>query len=478
MTEQARQEHYTSPFSARYISPEMSALFSEKWRATTFRKLWVALAKAQKKLGLSITSEQVTQLEEHLETIDFEAIERYEKKLRHDVMAHIHAYGDQCPLAKPIIHLGATSSYVTDNADLIQLKEALQKLLQKLLHLLHLLAKKAEQEADTPCLSYTHFQSAQPTTIGKRICLWLQDFLLDAKEWEEQIRSLPFFGVKGATGTQASFLSLFEGNEEKVLTLESLIAHQFGFSKVLKIAGQTYPRKIDTFLLNALSSFAASAHKMATDIRLLAHEQEMLESFAEHQVGSSAMPYKRNPIYAERICGIARFVMSLAQNPTYTLATQWLERSLDDSSNRRLTLSQAFLGADALLNLLIHLTSNLEIRTEEAMKHIQEELPYLVMENILMQAVKKGGSRQALHETLRQIALQARHQPNPLLYLKQAIRKDSAFGLRESEIDALCDPKELIGRAPSQVKAFLEEEVEPLLKKQSTSSISIPSIEI
>lgn len=478
MTEQARQEHYASPFSARYISPEMSALFSEKWRATTFRKLWIALAKAQKKFGLPITSEQIAQLEENVSPIDFEHVHRYEKKLRHDVMAHIHAYGDQCPLAKPIIHLGATSSYVTDNADLIQLKEALQLLLKKLHHVLHLLAKKAEKEADTPCLSYTHFQSAQPTTVGKRICLWLQDFLQDAEEWERQIQSLPFFGVKGATGTQASFLALFEGQEEPVLALENLIAHQFGFSKVLPIAGQTYPRKFDVSLLNALSSFAASAHKMATDIRLLAHEGEIQESFSEHQVGSSAMPYKRNPIYAERICGISRFVLSLAQNPLYTTATQWLERSLDDSSNRRLSLPESFLGVDAILNLLIHLISHWEIHADIAKQRIEEELPYLVMENILMHAVKKGGNRQVLHETLRQIALKARHQPNPLLYLKNAIGNDLAFGLTESEIDTLSDLNGLIGRAPQQVTHFLSQEVLPLLKKHPSTSFSIAPIEV
>ena len=339
MSEENCSDTYISPFSARYSSPEMSYLFSPKYRAILFRKLWIALAKAQHTLQLKVSKKQIAEMQSHVESIDFRAITAYEKKFRHDVMAHIHAFGDQCPQAKPIIHLGATSCYVTDNADLIQCKAALHLLMQKLNIALDRLARLAEKYAKTPCLSYTHFQPAQPTTIGKRICLWLQDFLIDARDWEKLYHSLPFLGAKGATGTQGSFFALFEKSSKKVSEMEKLIAKEFGFSEILSISGQTYTRKIDLNLLNSFASFAASVHKMGTDIRLLAHDGEFLEGFGKHQIGSSAMPYKRNPIYSERMCGLARFVISLAQNPAYTAATQWLERSLDDSANRRLVIS-------------------------------------------------------------------------------------------------------------------------------------------
>jgi adenylosuccinate lyase len=469
---------YVSPFSARYTSKEMSYLFSPQFKIVTFRRLWISLAKAEKKLGLSITNQQIAQMEAHVESIDFAAAEQYEKRFRHDVMAHIHAFGDQCPAAKPIIHLGATSSYVTDNADLIQLKEALKLLFAKLIQVIRLLSALAQKEAVSPCLSYTHFQSAQPTTVGKRACLWLQDFLLDAQEWERQLHSLPFLGAKGATGTQASYLSLFDGDEEKIFQLEKLIAKDFGFEKVLPIAGQTYTRKIDIQILNALESFAASAHKMATDIRLLAHENELLESFGEEQVGSSAMPYKRNPIYSERICGIARFLISLAQNPVYTTATQWLERSLDDSSNRRLSIPEAFLSADALLNLLFHLLSHLNVNREEAARHLHKQLPHLMMENILMQAVKKGGNRQSLHEKLRKLAISAKKQISPLEYLQKEIEKDKEFRLKKNELLTLFNPDSLVGAAPIQVEQFLKQEIKPFLDQFKKLKAAIPPVEI
>ncbi len=473
MNEKARHDEYVSPFSARYISPEMSRLFSAQYKITTFRRLWIALAKAEQKLGLPITKKQIDQMQKHLHKIDFAKAEEYEKRFRHDIMAHIHTFSDQCPDAKPIIHLGATSSYVTDNADLIQLKEALSHLHKKLLHILRLLAKFAQKEASTPCLSYTHFQPAQPTTVGKRACLWLQDFLLDAQDWERQITSLPFLGAKGATGTQASFLSLFDNDESKVLKLESLIAKEFNFTKILPIAGQTYTRKLDLNILNSLASFAASAHKMATDIRLLAHENELLESFTKSQVGSSAMPYKRNPIHSERICGIARFVISLSQNPAYTTATQWLERSLDDSSNRRLAIPEAFLGADALLNLLSHLISHLTVDRKAALAHLQKQIPHLILENILMLAVRKGGDRQTLHEKLRKFSQAALKQSKPLKYLESIIEKDASFHLKRKDLAPLSRVSSLLGRAPEQVKEFLKEEVAPLLRKPN---ISIPEI--
>lgn len=456
----ARHEEYASPFSARYTSPEMSYLFSAQYKISTFRKLWVALAKAQKKLGLPITQTQIDQLAQKVDQIDFEAAHRYEKQFRHDVMAHIHAFGDQCPQAKAILHLGATSSYVTDNTDLIQLKQALQLILGKLAHILKLLSSFAEREADAPCLAYTHFQPAQPTTIGKRGCLWLQDFLLDAQEIQRQIEILPFLGAKGATGTQASFLSLFEGNAAKVQELETLIAHEFSFTKVLPISGQTYTRKLDLNVLNLLESFAASAHKMGTDIRLLAHEGELLESLTESQVGSSAMPYKRNPIYAERICGLARFVISLAQNPAYTAATQWLERSLDDSSNRRLCIAESFLGADAILNLLAHLITHLQVDRSLALSHLEKQIPHLAMETLLMQAVKQGKDRQEVHEKLRKLS----HKPI------QEIAQELHLNPKEFT------PHSLTGRAADQVHHFVRE-VHSFLSKQN-SSISIPPIDL
>lgn len=471
------EDAYISPFSARYASAEMSHLFSAQSKIVTFRRLWVALAKAEQNLGLPISSSQISQMEKAVEQIDFAAAHKYEKKFRHDVMAHIHAFGDECPEAKAIIHLGATSSYVTDNADLIQLKEALRLLLHKLIHVLRKLAAFAQKHANAPCLSYTHFQSAQPTTIGKRVCLWLQDFLFDAFEWERLIDSLPFLGAKGATGTQASFLSLFDGDEAKVQKLERLIAQEFGFTKVLSIAGQTYTRKIDIQVLSALASFSASAHKLATDVRLLAHDGEFVEGFGDTQVGSSAMPYKRNPIHSERICGLARFVISLSQNPAYTAATQWLERSLDDSSNRRLSIPEAFLGVDALLNLLSHLIEHWEVQPAKSLALLEKQLPHLVMENILMLATKKGGHRQQLHEALRQIAMDSETKSHPLKYLESEMEK-APFHLSQKELAPLLQVHALIGRAPSQVTHFLDHEVTPFLMRYKHIKALITSVEI
>lgn len=470
------QTEYESPFSARYVSREMSQLFSQQFKISTFRRLWIALAKAQQQLGLPITKNQIDQMKAHVDTIDFEKVHHYEKQFRHDVMAHIHAFGDQCPEAKPIIHLGATSSYAADNADLIQLKEAMKLLFGKLIHILKQLSTFAHRYAEAPTLSYTHFQSAQPTTIGKRACLWLQDFYQDALDWERLIHSIPFLGAKGATGTQASFLSLFDGDGAKVKKLEELIAHDFGFSKILPIASQTYPRKIDLCLLNALESFAASAHKMATDLRLLAHDGEIQEAFGDKQVGSSAMPYKRNPIYAERICGLSRFVISLSQNPAYTAATQWLERSLDDSSNRRLSIPEAFLGVDAVLNLLAHLIPNLSVDAKLSELHLNRELPLLAMENILMTAVKKGGHRQELHEKLRRLSQAAKVDMNPLEFLIKNIEAD--FHLSRAEVEHLLDIKKMVGRAPEQVHDFLQNEVNPYLAKTTIKEPSFPPVEI
>lgn len=471
------EDHYISPFSARYSSPEMSHLFSSQAKIVTFRKLWIALAKAEQKLGLPITAAQIAQMEKAVERIDFAVAHEYEKKFRHDVMAHIHAFGDQCPDAKPIIHLGATSSYVTDNGDLIQMKEALRLLLHKLTHVLRHLKAFAQKHAHAPCLSYTHFQSAQPTTIGKRACLWLQDLLFDAQELERLIDSFPFLGAKGATGTQASFLSLFDNDHNKVQQLERFIAQEFGFTKVLAIAGQTYTRKLDIQVLSALSSFAASCHKLATDVRLLAHDGELVEGFGDSQVGSSAMPYKRNPIYSERICGLARFVISLSQNPAYTAATQWLERSLDDSSNRRLSIPEAFLGADALINLLSHLIEHWEAHPAKSLALLEKQLPQLVMENVLMLATKKGGHRQELHERLRQIAMNAEHQGHPLKYLESEVGKEP-FKISHKDLAPLLQATSLIGRAPEQVDHFISSEVDSFLARYKDIKNSISSVDL
>jgi adenylosuccinate lyase len=450
----------------------MSYLFSQKNKILTFRRLWVSLARHQSRLGLPVTKAQIAQMESHLEEIDFEAAARYEKRFRHDVMAHIHAFGDQCPDARGIIHLGATSCYVTDNADLIIFKEGLHLIEKKLIHVLKLLARFAAKEAKTPCLSYTHYQSAQPTTMGKRACLWLQDFLMDAKDLQRIYEELPFLGVKGATGTQSSFLALFNGNAAKVLKLEKAIAKDFGFTNILPISGQTYSRKIDLNILNAFASFSASAHKMGTDIRLLAHDGELLESFDKSQVGSSAMPYKRNPMYSERICGLARFVISLSQNSTYTAATQWLERSLDDSSNRRLAIPEAFLGMDAVLNLLAHLLEKLQMNKAVALERLKKELPHLVMENIMMKAVKNGGNRQELHETLRRCSSKS------LDDLIEEIAKNREFHLDRKEIKPLLSIPSLIGMAPIQVREFLKAQVFPFLKKGKRKPVHFAPLEV
>ncbi len=459
---------YLSPFSTRYASREMSYLFSPHYKYLTWRKLWIALAKGQKQLGLPISAEQITAMQTNCDQIDLAKAQEYEKKFRHDVMAHIHAFGDQCPQAKGIIHLGATSSFVTDNADLIQMHEALKLLRNKIVLILRHLYAFAAQYAGLPTLSYTHFQAAQPTTVGKRACLWLQDFLIDLQEIERLYDTMRFLGVKGATGTQASFVSLFNGDVSKVKELEALISKEMGFSHLFTIAGQTYTRKQDILILNVLSSFAASAHKYATDIRLLCQLKEIEEPFGENQIGSSAMPYKRNPVRSERICGLARFLLSLHQNAPYTQATQWLERSLDDSSNRRLYLPEAFLSADALMNLLDNVTQGLVVNKHVISKHLLDELPFLITEQILMHAVKKGKDRQIVHERLRHHTLQAGRRikqegrPNDLL---EEIQADPAIGLSRAEIDAIVSSPELIGCAEEQTHSFLNHEVFPFLKK-------------
>jgi adenylosuccinate lyase len=467
-------ETYQSPLSTRYASGEMQAIFSDQFKYSTWRRLWIALAQAEMELGLPITKDQVAALTKYAENINFEAATEHEKSLQHDVMAHIHAYGDQCPQARPIIHLGATSCYVTDNTDIIQMRKALQILTAKLVQVLQQLAHFASEYRELPCLGFTHFQAAQPTTVGKRACLWAQDFLLDLHELEWRRENLRFLGVKGTTGTQASFLTLFNNDRNKVQELDRLVANKMGFPNLFNISGQTYTRKQDAFIFNTLAGIAISAHKFATDLRLLAGLKEIEEPFRDQQVGSSAMPYKRNPILSERICSLSRFVIALAENPAYTASTQWLERTLDDSANRRLSISEAFLSCDAILNLMIQVTKGLVVYPKMIERHIQNELPFLATENILMACVKKGGDRQDLHEKIRQHSQNAAHgikvegHSNDLL---ERIAKDPAFKISETEINSILNVSDFIGRAPQQVDEFLEKEVVPALKKYRSEAL-------
>ncbi len=451
------KQQYESPLTARYASKEMSHLFSPHFKHSTWRKLWVALAEGEKELGLEISQEQINELSAHTESIDFDLAGQYESQLHHDVMAHIHAYGDQCPTARPIIHLGATSCFVTDNTDAIQIRQALSLIIARLQTVIRNLRDFSLKYKDQACLGFTHFQPAQLTTVGKRATLWVQDLFMDLDELIYRRDHLRFLGVKGTTGTQASFLSLFNGDHSKVEQLDIIVAKKMGFSRIFPVTGQTYTRKQDTQVLHTLADLAASCHKFATDLRLLAGLKELEEPFESKQIGSSAMPYKRNPMLSERICSLSRFLISLSQNGTYTHATQWLERSLDDSANRRLTLSESFLTADALLILMERVTKGLVVNQAVIKKHIDNELPFMATENILMQAVKKGGDRQTLHERIRVHSQEAadnvkkRGESNDLI---ERIANDSSFGLSLKEIIQLVDVSTFIGRSPQQVEEF------------------------
>ncbi len=461
---------YESPLSTRYASSQMSEFFSMHHRYATWRKVWIALAKAQQKVGLPVTDQQVDELVAHGEDIDFEAIKAYEKKFKHDVMANIHAYGDKCPTAKSIIHLGATSCTITDNADLIIMRSALLLIQQELHALITALSEKALQYKDMPCLGFTHGQVAQPTTVGKRIAGWLQDFLFDFEQIERVIDQLHFLGIKGATGTQASFLQLLQGDHEKVNELESLVAEQLGFDRVLPISGQTYTRKQDVSILNVVSDIAISAHKMATDIRLLSSMHEMQEPFGATQVGSSAMPYKRNPMKSERVCSLARYIMSIAENPKYTASVQWFERTLDDSANRRLCIPESFLAADGIIRLLVEVTNGLVVNESYIAQNMQRELPFLAIEPILMQCTQQGGDRQEMHELIREhsmatYAVMERGGKNDLF---DRIAADDRMPIDATALNAF-DAQQFIGRAPQQVEEFIADVVAPLLQKQAES---------
>jgi adenylosuccinate lyase len=457
---------YENPLIARYASREMATLWGDQRKFSTWRRLWVALAEAEAELGLAVSPAQIAELKAHVDDINFDAAEKYERKLRHDVMAHVHAYGDQCPAARGIIHLGATSCYVTDNTDLILIRESLQMVARRLAAVIFALADFAKEYRDLPALSFTHLQPAQPTTVGRRACLWAYDLALDLAEVEHRIRQLKARSVKGTTGTQASFLELFDGDHEKVRRLEQLVAEKIGFDATFAITGQTYSRKVDTQVLDTLAGIAASAHKAATDLRILAHRKEIEEPFEKDQIGSSAMAYKRNPMRAERICSLARFVMSLPANAAQTHATQWMERTLDDSANRRLTLPQAFLATDAILILYQNITSCLAVYPQVIAKHLREELPFMATENILMAAVAAGGDRQELHEKIRQ------HSRAAAAVVKQQggendliarLKGDEAFA--GVDIDTAVDPAKLTGRSREQVDEFLSEIVEPIRQR-------------
>ena len=459
---------YESPLSSRYASEEMLYLFSADKKFSTWRKLWVALARAEMELGLPVTQEQVDELEAHIYDIDYEKAAAWEKKLRHDVMAHVHTYGELCPKAMPIIHLGATSCYVGDNTDVILMREGLILVRNKLVQVLDALAKFAREYKALPTLGFTHFQAAQLVTVGKRASLWMNDLLLDLEEVEHRISTLKLLGSKGTTGTQASFLELFNGDHEKVKELERKIAKEMGFDGVVPVSGQTYSRKMDYSVLSVLSGIAQSASKFATDMRLLCHLKEVEEPFEKNQIGSSAMPYKRNPMRCERICSLARYVIVDAGNPAVTAATQWFERTLDDSANKRISVPEAFLAVDAILNIYRNVASGLVVHPKVIEKHVLEELPFMASETIMMDAVVRGGDRQELHERIRVLSQEAGRNVKDLGLsnnLIDLIAADPAFGLTREELTAHLEPSRYIGRCPEQVEEFLTEAVQPVLEK-------------
>jgi len=462
------RDGYVSPLSTRYASPEMQYLFSENHKFRTWRKLWIALAKAERQLGLDITQEQIDELESHAEDINYADAEAREKLVRHDVMSHVYAYGLQCPKAAGIIHLGATSCYVGDNTDVLILRDAAKLVLRKCAQVLRNLAAFAGKYKDLPCLAYTHLQPAQLTTVGKRATLWMNELIMDMENLEFQLSRLALRGAKGTTGTQASFMELFQGDEEKVKELEKLIAAQMGFDRWVPVSGQTYSRKTDAYFLGALSGVAQSACKFANDLRILQSFEEMEEPFEKNQIGSSAMPYKRNPMRSERICALARCVIQDAVNPAMTAATQWFERTLDDSANKRIAVSEAFLAVDAILEIYINITSGLVVYDKVVRRRVMEKLPFMATENIMMEAVKRGGNRQELHEALREHShatarkVKLEGGANDLI---DRIVADPLFPLTREEIEAQMAPEQYVGRAPSQVTEFLQNEVAAILSR-------------
>ena len=461
---------YSSPLASRYASGYMLHLLSDDSRYQTWRRLWTALARAQHQLGLPITEAQVAELEAHITDIDYDTVAQREREVRHDVMAHIYAYGKAAPAAAGILHLGATSCYVTDNADLILYRDGLVYLRAQLLAVLANLAAFAEKYAATPTLGYTHYQPAQPVTVGKRATLWMQDFLADLEELDHLLSALRFLGCRGTTGTEASFMDLFDGNEDKIDEMNRRIAAEFGFSDCFPVCGQTYPRKVDSRILGCLSGIAQSAYRMANDIRLLQHDRQLEEPFEEEQIGSSAMAYKRNPMRCERICSLSRYLMADAMNAPMTASVQWMERTLDDSANRRIALPEGFLCADAVLRLCQNVAAGLRVNEAVVERTLREYLPFLATENIMMEAVKKGGDRQALHEIIRKhsMAATARMKEGLPCDLLDRLADDPVFGLSRAELEQLMTPQRYIGRCPQQVRQFLAA-CAPLLHQAQTT---------
>lgn len=466
-------DRYSSPLSERYASKEMQYIFSQDMKFTTWRKLWIALAETEMELGLSengrpvITQEQIDELKEHVDDINYDVAKEREKQVRHDVMSHVYAYGQQCPKAAGIIHLGATSCYVGDNTDIIIMREALMLVRRKLVNVIAELAGFAGKYKDLPTLAFTHFQPAQPTTVGKRATLWMQEFMMDLEDLEYVMNGLKLLGSKGTTGTQASFLELFDGDHETIDKIDPMIAQKMGFGECYAVSGQTYSRKVDTRVANVLAGIAASAHKMSNDIRLLQHLKEVEEPFEKSQIGSSAMAYKRNPMRSERIASLSRYVMIDALNPAVTSATQWFERTLDDSANKRLSIPEGFLAVDGILDLCLNVVDGLVVYDKVIRKHMMAELPFMATENIMMDAVKNGGNRQELHEKIRTLSMQAGRtvkeegKDNNLLEL---IAADPEFNLTLEELQAAMEPSRYVGRAPQQVEKFLENAVNPILQ--------------
>jgi len=463
-------DRYQSPLSERYASREMQYIFSPDMKFRTWRKLWIALAETEKELGLSITDEQIEELKAHADDINYDVAKEREKIVRHDVMSHVYAYGVQCPKAKGIIHLGATSCYVGDNTDIIVMTEALKLVKKKLVNVIAKLAEFADKYKAMPMLAFTHFQPAQPSTVGKRATLWMQEFLLDLEDLDYVLSTMKLLGSKGTTGTQASFLELFDGDHETIDKIDPMIAQKMGFKDCYAVTGQTYSRKVDTRVLNVLAGIAASAHKFSNDIRLLQHLKEVEEPFEKTQIGSSAMAYKRNPMRSERIASLARFVMADALNPAITSATQWFERTLDDSANKRLSIPEGFLAVDGIMDLCLNVVDGLVVYPKVIEKRLMSELPFMATENIMMDAVKAGGDRQELHERIRTLSMEAgknvkvEGKDNNLLEL---IAADPAFNLTLEELEKTMNPSKYVGRAPEQVDAFLEKVVNPLLKENA-----------
>jgi adenylosuccinate lyase len=460
-------DNYASPLAERYASAAMRSNFSERRKFTTWRELWLVLAESEKELGLSISDDQIAELRAHVADLNIEVARRYERELRHDVMAHIHAYGEQCPKARAIIHLGATSCYVTDNSELIALREGLRILRGELVSLIAALRAFALEWRSLPTLGFTHFQPAQATTVGKRACLWLQDLVHDLEELDHAESRISFRGVKGTTGTQASFLELFDGDHAKVRELDERVTKRMGFEKSFGVTGQTYPRQLDFRVAQVLSQIAQSAHKFATDVRLLAHRREIEEPFEKNQVGSSAMPWKRNPMRSERICSLARFVISALDNTAHTAANQWLERTLDDSANRRIVLAEMFLATDAILNLYLNVCAGLVVNVKVIERNLAEELPFLASEHLMMEAVKAGADRQDVHEAVRRASHEAARamKDGGTNTLRDLLKKDPALASVARRLDDLLTGSRYVGRAPEQVLEFIEAEVDPLLER-------------